>query len=72
MIDPRDEANFWRFERVVIWKMDVQEEDTSLIRTIRWTHDSCLPMKKIIADGTCRTLSWGIPPDILQLLVDSF
>jgi len=34
MIDPRDEANFWRFERVVIWKMDVQKENTSLKREL--------------------------------------
>ena len=30
MIDPGDEAHFWRFERIVSWKMNVQEEYTAL------------------------------------------
>lgn len=37
--------NLWRFERIVRWKMNRQEEDTTLIRTVRWAHDGSLPVK---------------------------
>jgi len=72
MIDPGDEAHFWRFERIVSWKMNVQKEDSSLVWAIWGTHNCSLPMEKIITNWTRGALSWGVSADVLKLLVDSF
>lgn len=31
--------HLWGFERVLLWERDVEEEDTSVIRRVRWPHN---------------------------------
>ena len=72
VVDSGGEGHLGRFEWIVSWKMNVQEEYTALnsnsilkndlfiniylIRRIWWTHDGCLPVKEIIANRPSRAL----------------
>ena len=54
VVDSSSEGAFWRFERVVSWEVDVEEEDTSLVRRVTRPHDSGLPMEEVtVIDGSC-------------------
>ena len=48
MIDSSGERHFGRLERIVSWEVNRQEEYSSLVRTIRWTHDGGLNSEKSI------------------------
>ena len=52
--------NLWRLERIVRWKMDIEEENATGIGRVIGTHDGCLPVEHIIADWTCGTIGWRI------------
>ena len=70
MIDAGGECKFGRFEGVVCRKVDVEEEDSSLIGRLSGAQDGGLPVEGIISDWSCRALSWGVVADVLQLLVN--
>ena len=58
----------WWFEWIVCWEMDGEEEDTSLIWRLWWSHDCSLPMEQIVTDGPCGALCGWITAQILEFL----
>ena len=48
MIDSRGERHFGRLEWIVGGEMNCQEEHSSLVWTIRWTHDGSLDKQSTI------------------------
>ena len=67
--------------------MDREEENSSLVWTVSWSHDcrlqlemnnmkalvwlSCLPVEKVLPNRAGTALSWRVPAQVIQLLVDS-
>jgi len=71
MIYPCSECKFWRLEGIVSWKVNVEEENSSFIGWFTRSKNCCLPMKRIISNGSCGTLSWWIIADVFQFFVYS-
>ena len=42
------ELDLWWFERIVLRELNLQEEYTAFIGTVRWSHDCCLKVKESI------------------------
>ena len=59
-------------ERVVGGKVDSEEKDPTLVRTVRRSGDGCLPVVQVVADWSCRALRRWIALEVVQLLADSF
>ena len=54
VVNPRCEVHFGRLEWIVCREVDVQEEDTSCVRRILWSHNGCLPRENIFRiNWTC-------------------
>ena len=47
MINTGSESDFGGFEGVVSGEMDVQEEDSALVRGVRGAHDGGLPVEQV-------------------------
>ena len=61
-----------RFERVVPWEYNFQEEHPLLVRAIFWTHDCGLPFEEIIlVDGSSRAVLWRITSEVLKFFFDT-
>ena len=50
MVDLGSKVDLWRLEGVISREVDRQEENTTLVRAILGTHNSCLPMEQIISN----------------------
>jgi len=72
MIDSRGERHLWRLEWIIRGKVNGEEEDSSLVRTLWRTHDGGLPMKQVVAHWTCAALSRWVSAQIGQFFVDPF
>ena len=59
------------FERVVLWKVNIQEENTASVRRIRRPHNGRYPFKQVISFWTSRTIAWWVKTDLCQLLLDT-
>jgi hypothetical protein len=66
MVDTSSEMNLWRFEGIIGWKMNVKKENSTSIRRVIRTHNSGLPVKHVISNGTSRTVCWRILSQIDQ------
>jgi hypothetical protein len=44
VVDSSNERDFGWFKRVFLRELDVQEEDSLLVRRVFWTYDSCIPV----------------------------
>ena len=51
VVDTGGEVDLWRLERVVGREVNVQEEHSTSVRGVIRSHDGCLPVEHIIADG---------------------
>ena len=59
-------------ERVVSWEMNVQEEDSSRVRRIIWSHDGCLPVVLVLlVDWTGGAVGGWIFSKINEFFLDS-
>lgn len=56
VIDTSGEVNLRRLEWIVRREVDIEEEDTSGIGRVIWSHDCCLPMKHIVSNGARGTV----------------
>lgn len=59
------ECNLWRLEWVICWKVNGQKEDSSLVWTVWWSHNGCLPLKQIIWNWASWAVSWWVLFQIL-------
>jgi hypothetical protein len=59
----------WRLERIISREMNSQKENTSLVRTIFGTHNSCLPVEKVISNRACRTRGRRVALEIFEFLL---
>lgn len=60
VVDAGCEVNLWRLEGIIRRKVDIEEENTSGIRRVIWSHDCCLPVKHIVPNWACRTVGWWV------------
>ena len=60
MIDLGDEVAFWWAEGVVGGKVDVEEEDATLVGAIIGANNGGLPMELVVVVGAGRTVGRGI------------
>jgi hypothetical protein len=67
MVDTSREMNLGWLERVVCWEMNIQEEDTSCIWRVIWSHDGCLPMEHIITDWAGGAICWWVLAQVDKL-----
>jgi hypothetical protein len=65
------ELNLWRLKRIILWKLYLQEENATLIRRVRRTHNGRLPFEQIIPCRTSAAIGWWVIPEVGQFLVDS-
>jgi len=65
MIDSSGERHFGRFEWIIRGKVNGEEKDSALVRTLWGTHDGGLPVKQIIAYGACAALGGRVSAKIL-------
>jgi len=70
VVDSCSERNLGWLEGVVCGEVDGEEEDAALVGRVGGTHDGCLPMEHVLADGTGRALGGRVLAKVLQLLVD--
>lgn len=55
---------------VVCGEVNVQEEDATLVRAVRRSHDGSRPVEEIVANGASAAVCGRIALEILQLFVD--
>jgi len=73
MIDPGCEVDLRWLERVVSWEMDVQEEHTTSVWRVIWSHDGGLPMVLILLiDWASRAVGGWVLTKIDKFLLNSF
>ena len=65
VVNLRRELNLRRFEWVVCRKLDIQEENATLVRAIRWPHNRRLPREQVLAHGACTAVRGRILRKIL-------
>lgn len=68
MIYTSRKRHFWRLKRIVCWKVDCQEEHSALIWRFWRSHNSGLPMEKVITNWPCTALRWWITSKVLKFL----
>jgi hypothetical protein len=67
------EVNLGRLERIISGEVDVQKVDTSRVRRVVWSHDSCLPMEQILlVERAGRAVGGRVLAEVDQFLLDSF
>ena len=72
MVDSCGEVNLGWLEWVVSWEMNVQEEDTSGIRRIIWSHDGGLPVILVLfVNWSGGAVGWWIFTEIDEFLLNS-
>ena len=57
--------NLGWLEWVVGGKVDVQEEDSALVRRVRGSHDCSLPIEEVIANGAGRAIGGWVRAQVL-------
>lgn len=73
MIDSGSKIDLGWLEGIVRWEMNVQEEYTTGIWGIFWSHDRCLPVILILLiNWSSRTIVGWILSKINELFLDSF
>jgi len=65
MIDTRGERHLGRLEWIIRGKVNGEEEDSSLVRTLWRTHNGGLPMKQIVTHWPRAALGGWVPAQIL-------
>ena len=63
-----DELELWRLEGVIRGEVNVQEEHTAGEGRVIRSHDGCLPVEKVITNGSSGALCRWIATQILQFL----
>ena len=72
MVDSRGKIALGWLEGVVGGEVDVQEEHTTGVGRIIWSHNGCLPVILVLLiDGASRAVSGGIPPKVNKFPLDS-
>lgn len=71
VVNPGGEVHLRRLERIVCGEGDAKEKDTGRIGTVGGSHDSSLPVEKIITDGASGAGAGGITSEISELLVNA-
>lgn len=69
MIQVSHSLYLWGLEGIIGREMNSQKEDTTLVRAIFRTHNSCLPVEEVISNRTCRTGRRGIAFEIFKFLL---
>ena len=73
MVDPGGEIELRWFEGVISWEMDVEEENSLVIRRIFGSHDRCRPKELLAVVGRAgRTVGRWVPSKVDELFLDSF
>lgn len=70
VIDSSGELKLWRLERIILWEVDVQEEDSSLEGAVLRTHDGGSPMEEVFSGRAGAARSRGVILNIFELFVD--
>jgi len=68
MINACGELELGRLEGIVGRKVNVQEVYATSIWAFCWSHDSSLPLKQVIAYGSCAAVRGRIPLQVRQFL----
>jgi len=71
VIDPGGEVHLGRLEGIICGEGNAKEEDTRCIRAVGRSHDSSLPVEKIITDGSSGAGAGRITSEISELLVNA-
>ena len=72
MVNSRGEVDLGWLEWVVSWEMNVQEEDSSGVRRIIWSHDGCLPVILVLlVDWTGGAVGGWIFSEVDELFLNS-
>jgi len=60
VINTSGEVNLGWLEGIIGGEVNIQEEHTSSIWRVIWSHDSRLPVEHVIPNWSCRAISWGV------------
>jgi len=71
MVDAGGEVDFWWLKWIIGREVYGEEEYTSRIWTITWSHYCCLPVEKIFSNRSRRAWWRRIAAKICEFLVDS-
>jgi len=72
MVQPSEEVDLRGLEWVVCREVNIEEEYTTLKRTVWRSHDSRLPVKQVVPLRSSATVSRGVFPEIQEFFVNSF
>ena len=73
MVDFCREGHFGRLKWIVRREMDVEEENSLVIRRIFGSHDRCRPKELLAVVGRAgRTVGRWVPSKVDELFLDSF
>lgn len=65
------ERYLWGFKRIIRWKMDIKEKDSSFVHWFRRTKDCRVPFVKIVTFGSSAAIWWRIQSDLGQFSLNS-
>lgn len=71
MIDLGRKLHLRGLEGIVGGESKGKKEDTARIRGIGRAHNGCLPLEKIVIDGTSRARRRGVTSEVDEFLVDA-
>jgi len=73
MVDLRSESKLRWLERVIGREMNVQEENTLMVRGVLGSHDRSLPVELVLlVGGSGGAVRGRVPTKVYELLLDSF
>lgn len=71
VVNPGGEVHLRRLERIICGESNAKEKDTRRIRTVGGSHDSSLPVEKIITNRASGAGAGRITSEISELLVNA-
>lgn len=60
MVNASGEMDLGRFERIIGWKVNIEEEDSACIWRVIGTHDGGLPVEHIVSNWASGTVRWWV------------
>jgi len=72
VVNPCPELHFWRLERVVRGKVDVEEEDPALVHGAGRPEDCRHPLVQVVPLWSRAAVGWRVQRDGPKLFLDSF
>ena len=65
VVDSGGKVDLWGLKRIIRREMDVKKVDAPRIGTVVGSHNSSLPVKDVVSDGSGTTVGWRVVRQVL-------